>query len=168
MKVVIRLMTIAAGLLMAQSALAQAPAGSTGQCKDGTYTTSASKSGACRGHQGIKEWYGTAPAAPASSAKPTSKSANATPPPSTPASPPAAAANPAAGATTPKATHTSTSNMAQAPGGGPGMVWLNTDSNIYHCPGTQYYGKTKQGAYMSEADAKAKGAHADHNHPCTK
>jgi hypothetical protein len=58
--------------------------------------------------------------------------------------------------------------MAQAPGGGPGMVWLNTDSNVYHCPGTQYYGKTKQGAYMSEADAKAKGAHADRNHPCTK
>jgi hypothetical protein len=59
-------------------------------------------------------------------------------------------------------------NKTAAPGGGPGMVWLNTDSNVYHCYGSQYYGKTKQGQYMSEADAKAKGAHADHNHPCSK
>jgi hypothetical protein len=59
-------------------------------------------------------------------------------------------------------------SMPQAPGGGPGMVWVNTASNVYHCPGSDFYGKTKAGAYMSEADAKAKGAHADHNHPCTK
>jgi len=46
------------------------------------------------------------------------------------------------------------------------MVWLNTDSNVYHCPGTRYYGTTKAGAYMTEAEAKAKGARPDHGKPC--
>jgi hypothetical protein len=171
MNVAIRATVIAAGFFVSQFALAQAPAGSTGQCKDGTYTSSASKSGACHGHQGVKEWYATAPAAPAAGAATPSKPATTTATKPATAAAPAATA-PAAAASTASApakpAKASTATMAQAPGGGPGMVWLNTDSNVYHCPGTQYYGKTKQGAYMSEADAKAKGAHADHNHPCTK
>ncbi len=159
MKIAIRCMALAATLLAVQVAVAQAPAGSTGQCKDGTYTTASSKQGACRGHQGVKEWFAasTAPA-PAKSA------------PAAPAAAPAPAASPApAAASAPAAkpaTHASTASMAQAPGGGPGMVWLNTSTNVYHCPGSSYYGKTKAGSYMSEADAKAKGAHADHNKPC--
>ncbi len=168
MKTAIRLMTIALGLFVVQFAIAQAPAGSTGQCKDGTYTSSASKSGACRGHQGVKEWYASTSTAPAAAKTATAPAPAKTAAPAAtpaPAAAPASAAAPAPAKTT---THTSTANMTQAPGGGPGMVWLNTDSNVYHCPGSQYYGKTKQGAYMSEADAKAKGAHADHNHPCTK
>ena len=52
MKTAIRLMAVAAGLLAAQVAMAQAPAGSTGQCKDGTYSTAASKQGACQGTSG--------------------------------------------------------------------------------------------------------------------
>lgn len=141
------------------------PAGATGLCKDGTYTTSATKSGACRGHQGVKQWL-SASAAPAAAApaKATPAPSAAPPAASAPMSAPAASAAPAASSHA----HTNLANVAAAPGGGPGMVWLNTGSNVYHCYGSQYYGKTKQGAYMSEADAKAKGAHADHNHPCSK
>ncbi len=40
------------------------------------------------------------------------------------------------------------------------VVWLNTNSHIYHYPGTRSYGKTKQGAYMCEADAVAGGDRA--------
>jgi hypothetical protein len=126
-----------------------APAGTTGLCNDGSYWTGASKSGACRGHKGVKAWYAASAAAPTSAATPTA--------------PPAAAAPAAAPA--PK-TKTSTSTTP-APGGGPGLVWLNTSTKVYHCPGTKYYGTTKAGAYMSEADAKAKGAHPDAGKPCS-
>jgi hypothetical protein len=47
-----------------------------------------------------------------------------------------------------------------APATGNGMVWVNTDSGIYHKSGSRYYGKTKQGKYMSEADAVKAGYRA--------
>jgi hypothetical protein len=34
-----------------------APKGATGKCKDGTFTRSTTKSGACSRHGGIEHWY---------------------------------------------------------------------------------------------------------------
>jgi hypothetical protein len=178
MKSAIRLMAVATGLLAVQVAAAQAPAGSTGQCKDGTYTTAASKQGACRGHQGVKEWYAAAPAAstpaPAAKAPATTPAPAAAPAPAAKTPAPAPAQTPVPAATSAPVAKSSpqakAAAMPQAAGGGPGLVWVNTNtsSNVYHCYGSDYYGKTKAGAYMSEADAKAKGARPDHGKPCAK
>ena len=40
-----------------------------------------------------------------------------------------------------------------------GLVWVNTSSKLYHKDG-QFYGKTKQGQFMTEADAQKGGYRA--------
>ncbi|CAN5619383.1 DUF3761 domain-containing protein [soil metagenome] len=212
-------MALVAGMGMAACsyglAAGQIPAGATGQCKDGTYSMTATRQGACRGHQGIKDWYVVDPAAAAktpsmpaptaggkSSAMPApiagaktssmpapsaggavaakpvptvTKQVSTMPAPAAggkaaalpvPAagSPPAAMPAPAKGA----GSASLPAPVAAAPVGGSGQVWVNLGTKVYHCPGSHFYGTTKDGKYMSEADAKAMGARADHNRPCVK
>ena len=140
----------------------QRPADATGLCNDGTYYTGATKRGACRGHQGVKEWYGSPGdpgKSPATAEVPTSAAA---PKPS----PSSSAATPPANTQPEPVSKSETRTVTPAPGGGANKVWLNTSSNVYHCPGSRYYGTTKAGAYMTEAEAKAKGGRPDHDKPC--
>jgi hypothetical protein len=44
-----------------------------------------------------------------------------------------------------------------APGGGHGLVWVNTDTHVYHKEGSRFYGTTKKGKYMTEAEAMKTG-----------
>src|SRR6516164_2620122 len=111
----------------------------TATCKDGTSFTGTKRSGACRGHGGVQSWGAASEAATV---------------------PVNAPAEPATSAPT-------TSRRAAAPPAGNGQVWVNTDSHVYHCPGTRWYGKTKQGTYMSEAQAQAQGAKPDHGKACS-
>jgi len=46
-----------------------------------------------------------------------------------------------------------TEDEAKSKCGSDQVVWGNTRSHILHDPGTQYYGKTMQGAYMCKANA---------------
>jgi hypothetical protein len=136
-------------------------------CKDGTTATHTGKGG-CSHHGGVDK-SGTASGSGASGSSTAAKAAPATTPAPTPAAPTPAPS--ASAPSTPPAAGTAmkgrTSNEAAAPGGGPGMVWVNTSSKVYHCPADRWYGKTKQGQYMSEADAKARGNRPDHNKPCS-
>lgn len=146
---------------------ATAAGGHTAMCKDGSYYDGTSHKGACKGHQGVKEWLDTKPASAASSAP--AAAPMAAPKAAAPAPAPAPAAAPTAA---PKATTTTAppnpKEIAQKPGGGPGMVWVNSSSKVYHCSGDEWYGKTKEGSYMSEAAAKAEGDHAAHGKECGK
>jgi hypothetical protein len=136
----------------AKPAATPAAAGTAnGVCNDGSISTAASKSGACRGHGGVKSW-GPATTAPAAAPAPKAVAAA---PAAAPAPAPVAAAK-----TMP------TPAAAAAPGGGPGMVWVNSASKVYHCPTDRYYGKTKAGAYMTESAALAAGDKPDAGKKC--
>ena len=79
---------------------------------------------------------------------------------------PPASSNSAASTKPAKSSGTSaakSSTSQPAPPAGSGQVWVNTDSGVYHKEGTRYYGKTKTGKYMSEADAQKAGFHAAKN-----
>lgn len=111
-----------AGTLHLRAATAQQPADQ-------------SDSGSTKKSSKPKQAPAAAPATAASAAAstPAAKPAPATTPPAnTPAASTPAASKPAATQQTPPAK----SNL---------MVWVNTDSAIYHKQGSRFYGKTKQG-----------------------
>ena len=58
--------------------------------------------------------------------------------------------------------NTATSNSGQAAQTPPekGMVWVNLKTGVYHREGDRWYGKTKNGKFMSEADAQKAGYRA--------
>ena len=69
-----------------------------------------------------------------------------------------AAASPAAAAPAPaKGTSAQAATKAPAPGGGHGKVWVNTETHVYHKEGSRFYGTTKKGKYMTEAEAIKEG-----------
>jgi competence protein ComEA len=93
-----------------------------------------------------------ATAAPPRAAAPAAQPAPAQAPASQPASQPA-----------PAAAAKSSAAPASQGSPGPGMVWVNLPTGVYHYSGSQFYGKTKSGKYMPEADAVKAGYHAAKN-----
>ena len=73
-----------------------------------------------------------------------------------------------AGATSPapanpapaKAATTKAAMGAPAAGGGHGLVWVNSETHVYHKEGSRFYGRTKKGRYMTETEAMKEGNRA--------
>jgi Helix-hairpin-helix motif len=96
----------------------------------------------------------TAPAAPAAPAKP----AKATKTSKTAPAPTAAPAVAPTAASTAAPTAAPSTTVAQTPPS-PGMVWVNLETKVFHREGDPWYGKTKKGKFMTEADATKAGYH---------
>jgi Protein of unknown function (DUF3761) len=151
---------------------AQAPAGSTGLCKDGTYTTAAKKRGSCDAHGGVKAWFG----APIPQAAPLSPGISAPVP--APARPPVAPPVAATSALPQTVVASPQVPTSAPPSGAPPKqvqtpaasvkVWVNLSSKVYHCSDSEWYGKTQSGKYMTQADAIALGARPAYSKPCSR
>ena len=124
---------VLAGIAMAAFALASAPVAA--RAAQATDTSTAAKTKRKSKKAKATDAATTAPA-PTAPAAPAAKAASKTPAP---------VANASAGEIT----------AAQSSG----KVWVNTDTGVYHKNG-RWYGKTKQGKFMSEDDAKKAGYHA--------
>jgi len=162
-----------------KTAAAEKPANATGECKDGTYTDAASKSGACSGHKGVKTWYGakeekSSGSSSSMGASKTSKEMGGSSSSmgsshssmGTSGSSMGSSSSSSMGSSSSSKGGSTASSKSAAAGGGNGKVWVNTDSKVYHCESDALYGKTKQGEYMTESQAKASGARAARGKEC--
>lgn len=58
-------------------------------------------------------------------------------------------------------------NLTLQSSGNPAVVvWVNTDSGVYHCPGTRWYGRTKAGRYMKQRSAQQAGYRPAYGSAC--
>jgi DNA uptake protein ComE-like DNA-binding protein len=76
--------------------------------------------------------------------------------------PPTTTASPTAATTAPPSTTTSKPAVTGTPQVPPvkGMVWVNLSTKVYHKEGDVFYGNTKNGKFMTEADAIKAGYRA--------
>ncbi len=85
-----------------------------------------------------------------------------------PASQPATAPASASASKPSMASKSSSSNTGVAESAGPppvkGMVWVNTETKVFHREGDKWYGNTKHGKYMNEADAVKAGYRESKEH----
>jgi hypothetical protein len=57
----------------------------------------------------------------------------------------------------PVSSSAASSAVTQSTEGNPDVrVWVNTATGVYHCPGSRWYGNTRQGEYMTQAEAQKK------------
>ncbi len=144
---------------------ANAPAGTTAVCTDGSFSRAQTQARACLKHGGIKTWAATStttqPNMPIGSGKPV-----AIPAPTVPTVPQPAPVNRLPTTAPPVARAPTAPKSAPVLGGGNGLVWVNKSTKVFHCQGDRWYGRTKSGEYMTQAAALAKGDHPEHGKRC--